>query len=214
MRPEHGTLKRYKAWVDHYLPLLGELHADKLFLIDDGGDDCSEFIHVVEDELPETLLPVINLYRFRDNMGRKSVVQFPGWWRSFLFAIEIARKYGYRKMVHIESDFFVLSPRLRKFIRTTDHGWTGLYSNFYKFPETCLQVIGEDAFDRFLELRQTLEERRYHADTYAELILPFTRVTREFIGDRFCEPGVLADWIIHRPGKLSRLDYMAQVEIR
>jgi hypothetical protein len=211
--PANTSFYRYKAWIDHYLPLLGELNADKLFLIDDGGSDCSEYINMIEGDLPQTLLPVVNVYRFDNNLGRSSLTQFPGWWRSFFFSIDIARKYGYRKIVHIESDFFVLSRRLVKFIRDLNDGWTGVYSTYYNFPETCLQIIGEDCFDKFAEIRSAVEANLYKTDTYAELIIPFTRISRAFMGDRFGEPPVLADWIMHRASNLARLDYIAQVNM-
>jgi hypothetical protein len=211
--PENNTLNRYKAWIDHYLPMLGELNADKLFLIDDGGSDCTQYINVIEGDLPDTLLPSLNMYRFSDKLGRNSPADFPGWWRSFFFALQIARKYGYRKMVHIESDFFVLSPQLRQFIRDVDHGWSGVYSSYYKFPETSLQVICEDSFDRLAGIRDEMERSQYRTKIYAELLIPFTSIKTEFTGDRFGEAYVLADWILHRPDRLSRLDYIAQVSI-
>lgn len=204
---------RYKRWINYYYPLLDSFDASRLFLIDDGGTDTSESVNVLCDPLPNELTDAVNMYRFNIHIGKNSSIDFPGWWRSFLFSIEIARKYGYKKIIHIESDFFVLSLRLKQFIRDSNQGWTSLYSHFYNFPETGIQIICEDVFDKFDELKDKLQLNSFRSDELAEYVIPFTNIKKDFIGDRIGEVNVLARWMDNYVHQLSELDYIGQMNV-
>jgi hypothetical protein len=208
---DHHHISRYQRWMDFYRLQLKELDADRIFLIDDGGTDYQKNYSCLEGKLPADLVSDLNFYRFENKMGRDSLIQFPGWWRSFLFSIDIARKYGYKKIIHIESDFFLLSEELKSFIASANSGWISLYSNFYDLPETAVQIICEDQFENFDKLRAKILKTEFIVDDYAESIIPFTRVEKKFTGDRFGEEQVLAWWVDTRPGLLSKLDYFGQM---
>lgn len=208
--PVTHTLGRYERWVKYYSPLLDELQAERMFLIDDGGKDYGD-INVISGDLPAEVTSVVNVYRFEETLGRRSVMDFPGWWRSFLFSIEIARKYGYDRIIHIESDFFILSDRLKEYIKNLENGWISMYSDHYSIPETGIQVICKDAFDIFTDFKEKHLNANYQMDQYAELILPFTHVNSSFIGDRLGNKRVINGWINKSPALLSRLDYIGQV---
>jgi hypothetical protein len=204
-------LIRYERWINYYAGRLTQLGADRLFLIDDGGSGGEEFAHILKNELPDQLTSSVNVYRFNTNMGRRSYIDFPGWWRSFLFSIEIARKYGYKKIIHLESDFFVLSERLQSFIASRNSGWTCLYSRHYDFPETCMQVICEDAFYLFDELKNFVQKNNYNPGEYAEKAIPFTNIEKEFIGDRLGDHLVLTDWLGRFLPMMGKLDFIGQM---
>jgi hypothetical protein len=210
---EDHKVNRYKRWVKYYLPLLKEFNADRLFLIDDGGNVIDNSFHLIQNDLPDTLEHEVNLYRFSDSLGRKTLVDFPGWWRSYLFSIEIARKYDYSKIIHIESDFFILSNRLKKFIGNASKGWSSLFSSYYNFPETAIQVICKDAFPAFEKLKKEMEYNNYVADSHAEYLIPFTKVKKNFIGDRIGDGQVYVKWINDQISQLSKLDYIGQINI-
>ena len=126
---------RYPKWIDYYSRNLPAFGADRIFLIDDGSNPA--FIQVpgltvldATAPLPAVLPPGPILFRFPGNLGRRYPWNppgddgFPGWWRSFTFSLEIAEKYGYARMIHAESDLFVISQRLADRIRTTTEGWS------------------------------------------------------------------------------------------
>jgi len=208
-------MKRYKRWVDYYYPLLHELQADNMFLIDDCGlHGGQSSFYTIENELPPALNETVNIYRFNTNLGRRSVIDFPGWWRSFLFSLEIAEKYGFDKIIHIESDFFIVSGRLKEYIRDLSNGWSSLFSHYHNFPETAVQVICRDAYSAFYGLKEKMERNNYTAEDFAENILPFTRVEKQFIGDRLGEESILTHWLDHRVAEFSRLDYLGQMVSR
>lgn len=206
-------LNRYKRWINYNLALLDDLKADRLFLIDDGGNVEDDSFKIIQKKLPNQLTDKVYLYRFDNNLGRRSLHDYPGWWRSFLFAIEIAGKYGYNKIIHIESDYFVLSDKLKTFIRDVDQGWNCMYSDFFQFPEPAIQVICEDAFDNFRAVREELRENGYQATGSAEGTLPFTNVQKNFVGDRIGEIQVLAKWLDEDAGLLGKMDYVGQMNI-
>src|SRR5258708_4194171 len=216
MRPdiEFHQMRRYQRWINYYRSLMNELNADKLFLIDDGGTYDAPSLNVLYDFLPDKLTEPVNVYRFNDNLGRNSNIDYPGWWRSFLFSYEIAKKYSYDKIIHIESDFFILSPKLKEFVRNTSHGWNCLYSQHFDFPESALQVICQDSYHLLDKLQTTTRENSYKAIDCAEKMIPFTNIEKTFIGDRIGEDRVFAAWMDKHIPLMNRLDYIAQVHIR
>jgi hypothetical protein len=187
--------------------------AEFLFLIDDGSEDVNIGLTtgiLDPDDLPETLENRINFVRFEDNLGRPTHIDYQGWWRSFLFPIIIAQKYGFDKMIHIESDFYVVSQDLMEYIGNAFEGWTAFYSKFHMFPETGIQVICKDAFGEFIQFRRGAIDRDFKVRKSAEYHLPFTKIEKRFQGDRLGQLDVIAGWlnIVDTP---CRLDYVGQV---
>ena len=126
-----------------------------------------------------------HIIHFAENLGRNNVLDYPGWFRSFSFAAAYAKKFNYEKIIHIESDVFLLSNRILNYINNIDNGWNSFLCNRYKFPESGIQVIGKDQIDNFFNFC----DKNY--DTYRnfpiETIIPFTNVECSFIGDRYGE---------------------------
>ena len=200
------SYQRYEKWIDYYSDLKRQLGFSQLFLIDDGSDSnkLEQNIAVYDAEnLPSSINDEISIIKFQTNKGRTSVFEYPGWWRSFLFSFEIATKYKYSKIIHIESDFFLLSSELISFINGSNKGWISLFSDFYQFPETAVQVICEDSYCLINDLKDKLIINGYLLNYPAEMIIPFTHVE---IG----EPEVLDEWI-KTEKYLNPLDYIGQV---
>lgn len=203
----------YKRWTSYYSQLMEDLNIDKLLLIDDAGDYFDFSIPIYKGAIPEDFAKVA-MYRFDNNLGRYSTIDFPGWWRSFLFAYDIAQKFNYQKIIHIESDCYILSPRLIRRISEITDGWNSLYSRYYEFPETCVQVICEDSFEEFRKLKDKVSSQNYRVENFAELLIPFTNVIKEYNGDRLGEEKVLADLLDRSPHILANLDYIAQIKVK
>ncbi|VVE26258.1 hypothetical protein [Pandoraea anhela] len=177
---------RYKRWLDYYTK--GPIHATHTVLIDDGSpylppvDElaCAPF----EQGLSSTGQQAC-LLRFEKNLGRQSMHSYPGWWRSFLSSVKLAREIDADKIVHIESDAYILTPRLADFINEVDAGWHVLWAMRYGMPETAIQVIGKDQFDAMENFGATHPDFLF--PDIAERLLPFTSVNRAFKGDRYSE---------------------------
>ncbi len=183
---EAAWRSRQRRWLDHHLAL--PLEHEAVFVI----DDASPFVPAdpdvrVLDALPPTLPgePRAFFYRFATHEGRIRLTGHRGWWRSFLFSLEIARAYGFERIVHVESDAFLLSRRIVDRINATTDGWTAYWCPQYGIPEPALQVIAHDQFDAMA----VVAARGLDALTVAlaELTIPFTRIERGYAGNRYGE---------------------------
>ncbi|VVD66228.1 hypothetical protein PIN31009_00366 [Pandoraea iniqua] len=186
MKDAEAWQQRYQRWLDFYRN--GPIHADKMVMIDDGspylppaglvrtvpaGSDLSahDDVHAI--------------VRFENNLGRQSMSLYPGWWRSFLHSVTLARAMGADKIVHIESDAYTLSQQIVDFINDTQSGWHVMWAQRYAMPETAIQVIGQDQFDVLETLAK--DYPKFDFPDIAERLLPFTSVNRQFTGDRYSE---------------------------
>jgi hypothetical protein len=177
---------RYQQWLDYYRDV--PIDAVKKIMIDDGSPFLPDagIIKTISSTASVAAEPDDHLLvHFDNNLGRQSIKDYPGWWRSFLHSIAIADELGVDKIIHIESDAFILSPQLVDFLNQVCDGWHVLWSPHNDFPETAIQVICRDQFDIFRNFKQKNPELRFH--DFAERVLPFTDVHREFKGDRYSE---------------------------
>lgn len=177
-------------WIRYYSDRLDWVGADRMVLIDDGSSiaDLDLPISVIDASkpLPSALPNGVLLFRFNSHLGRRSVFSFPGWWRSFTFSSQIAKAYSFSKIIHVESDAFVLSDRMAGYIASLHNGWTSFCCPRYERPESAIQVVCRDFIP-------TLEQYYSRGDTYLEQVicaeqeLPFSNVDHSFIGDRYGE---------------------------
>jgi len=185
MDEESWWLGRYKPWVDYYQTL--PLRRDATFILDDFSPYVPDDNRlVVLGDLPSKVDPErIRLYRFAEHIGNDRRNRHRGWWRSFLFSLQVARRYGLRKIVHVESDAYLISPRVVDFLSNLDSGWTALWCPTYQMPEAQIQVIVEDQFPAM----QRFVDMGFHeaSRTMPEKSLPFTHVEKGFYGDRYGE---------------------------
>ena len=86
-----------------------------------------------------TSAPIV-LYTHNEHLGRTSVFDFPGWHRSFAFAARYAQVHGFRKVIHLESDAFLVSRRIQQHFNDFREGWAAVWSSRYTFPEITVQV--------------------------------------------------------------------------
>lgn len=175
---------RYKRWLEFHQTL--NFGDTRFLMIDDASPYCPPLneISILSpgDPLPDDRPSII---RFPNRLGRNSLLSYPGWWRSFLHSVEVARNTGARKIIHVESDAFILSNRLRNYINNLNEGWTTFWATSYNFPETAIQVICEDQFETMASFKEKPAESL--EGKFAEDLLPFTCVNQEMIGDRYSE---------------------------
>jgi hypothetical protein len=182
---------RYRKWLDFFSR--GPVARDQILMIDDGSASLPAWrgLRVLQD-LPEARpAEKTVLYHFTQNLGRSATLVYPGWFRSFAFAATYARKYGFTKIVHVESDCFLYSERMVRFVNGLSCGWTTFWCESQGFPETCIQVICADQFDAYLKL-STIDYAAQLANRAIETLLPFTDVCKDFVGDRY---GEFARWV-------------------
>lgn len=177
---------RYQRWLDYYQDI--PINAVKKIMIDDGSPFLppADIINTVSDSTPLASNGDKNLIiRFNNNLGRQSGADYPGWWRSFLHSVKVANELGVDKIIHIESDAYIMTPRLVNFINEIESGWNVLWSPRYRFPETAIQVICRDQFEIFEKFKDKHPD--YSFPDIAERLLPFTAVHKQFKGDRYSD---------------------------
>jgi hypothetical protein len=154
---------RQRRWLDHHLAL--PLERDAVFVIDDASPwRPTDADLAVLDAVPASL---------------------PAGPAAFVYRFELARALGCTRIVHVESDAFLLSRKIVDRINALDDGWTAFWCPLYNFPEPALQVIAQDSFDAMA----SVAARGLDALTtsLAEFSLPFTRVERGYAGNRYGE---------------------------
>lgn len=192
-------LLRYKRYLKYYFPRLSKLGADKLFLIDDGSP--RRWLNKLElkiydaEKLPDKITDQVCIIHFKNNLGRPLLTLIPGWWRSFTFSAVLAIKYNFKKLIHIESDAYVLSDKMMDWIRETSDEWTSVYTNYYFYAETNIQIIPRKRIPilyQFWKLGKEFWYKNGCADIQyiPEYVLPIRNVNKtDFKGDRWGE-----DW--------------------
>ena len=177
---------RQRRWLDHHLALPIERRA--VFVLDDASpyvpdDPDVAVLDALPDRLPEGSRAF--LYRFATHEGRIGLAGHRGWWRSVLYSLVVARAIECERIVHIESDAFVLSRRMVDHLNGLVDGWTAFWCPKYGFAEPSLQVIAADQFAAM----DAVAARGLDALTMslAEHALPFTRIERGLAGNRYGE---------------------------
>src|SRR5579863_4961189 len=190
--------QRNVKWVNYYLPLKKKLGYDKIVMVDNASPP--EMLAKFEKTFPQ-----IHIIKKHIRLERISHLGYGYWYRAFKEAARFCRFAEYNKIIHIDSDGFVLSNKLCTYIKDTNTGWHSLYCNMYGFPETIIQVIG---MDKITEMYEFMDEGflQTYPNQSAETITPFTNINKEFIGDRYGEKlGIIQD---------PSWDYVAQVPNR
>lgn len=188
--------KRIGTWIAQFDN--SNLEYSKL-LIDDGSPILPAFeeglVEIIDGNLPEVESKKdVVFYHFKNNLGRSALYNYPGWFRSFTFAAQYAKQYGYDKVVHIESDARIMSNRFKYHINNFQNGWETYWCTFFKLPETAIQIIaGKESLEKFYEI--SLQPYEKFANKPADPMdhqgpswLPY-EVNKTFIGDRWTEIG-------------------------
>jgi hypothetical protein len=164
--------RRYQKWINHHWDALPNEH---MFFIDDGSNlDLFKGVGV-------------GIMSFPDRRGENwssHPANHEGWWRSFGASLGLAKERDCRKIIHVESDAYIISARLARYMGELNSGWTALWCPTHNFPESSIQIICEDQFERF-DAFLNREPSELAKLGLAEQVLPFTHVEKNFIGDRY-----------------------------
>lgn len=197
--------RRYRIWL--HAIATSSLHYDQILVVDDGSAELPDWpdAQIVCEGSDYRTDAGIVLYHFEKNLGRYSASDFPGWVRSFFFAARYARDNGFQRVIHIESDAFIISTALQAYVNSVSEGWLALWSRRHIRPESAIQVIAGRALQTFFYFGDIHYE--VFKDVVVEQTLPFTHVARQFAGDRYGEYSNfvprIADWCAQARPDLS-----------
>lgn len=181
---------RYRAWID--AQSRPGICWDQLLIVDDGSPVLPEWDDVAlvrefDAPSPEEVrsdAPVV-LYHHEFRLGRTALFDFPGWHRSFAFGARYAKAHGFDKVVHLESDAFLVSRRMRRLVDAHRSGWVIPWSERYKFPEIAIQLVGPDQLDAFAAFAARPYAWMRHR-VHEPLFTP-THIERGLVGERYGE---------------------------
>src|ERR1700712_3194739 len=103
---------RYRRWIGAIRQSC--LKFDQILLIDDGSPILPEWSDIKLVHAGGAFEPTKTavLYHFPDNLGRWRGHNYPGWYRSYAFAAEYAKRNGFEKVIHVESDSFLIGDSI------------------------------------------------------------------------------------------------------
>ena len=205
----------FGRWINHLEN--SELEYDQILMIDDGSPILPEWDGITiinEGDMPEHCEDYAVIYHFKENLGRGEELEYPGWYRSYMFAAEWAEKYGFDKIVHIESDAFLISERITTYVNGLENEWTTFWCPRHDFPENNIQIIAGSSLNDFIAWKNEKIPYEIYKGRCAEFYTPYTSIVKAFYGDRWGEftPG-MARVPDNRcpPGVPRNADFVCQV---
>ena len=175
---------RYRRWIDYYSKVFP---GEALFLIDDGSPftPSDDDVQLNTDVERLVLGRTASIFRFEHRLGRKPGLNYPGWFRSFVFSTEIAKRLGLKKIIHLESDAYILTRKALDYFTKTNTGWSVFWCPRYSFPETGLQIICSDQIPTL----ESVAAKTYSAfaNRPVEKLLPYTHIEKNIFGNRYGE---------------------------
>ena len=164
---------RVKSWYQYYKP--SKVNRDQILVIDDGSPCRPDFIS--EEEFKT----------FQPHFGKLKGLILPGWFRSFSYAGVYAQDNKFEKIIHLESDAYLLTDRIIDFVNGIETGWHTMWCPRHGMPEPSIQIICKDqfvAFNHFFNVPYGT-----YAGVCIDGMLPYTQIHHEFVGDRYGEVG-------------------------
>jgi hypothetical protein len=176
---------RYRLWLNAIRG--SEIQHDHVLLVDDASTVLPEWldIHVTNRLRDDLARGGVTLYRFDRRLGRQGRNVYPGWYRSFCLAARFAEFHRFDKVVHIESDGFIITSRMQRYINGVTDDWIAPSIQSHAMPESAIQIMAGSGLQSYLQFA-----RKPYSDIVgaaAENILPFTRIEKDFIGSRYGE---------------------------
>ena len=182
---------RYRTWID---AIKQGINPDQILIVDDGSPVLPGWSDTrlssggrMADARTLGRHGGVMLHHFTERLGRRAVLDFPGWFRSFAFAVEYAIAHGFDRIMHIESDAYLISTKAVSFFRAFDNGWAALWSAQYDMPESALQVAAGEGIAAMADF--AARDYATLAGHSHERALPLTSINRSLDGDRLGEAG-------------------------
>lgn len=186
-----SRLDRTIKWLRYYWPLRHELGFQKIILYDNHSDIgllghvskwSPALTYLSSADLPHESGGKIEIFTANKKLHHGVGLEYPHCWRSLWFIRELLGLYD--KVIAIDTDGFVLSPKLAKWVNDEEE-WATLWCPTWGFPDSSIQVIGPKGRQDFLDFTKGKWEDQLGKKM--ELTLPFERVSVDFVADRFGE---------------------------
>jgi len=162
---------RYKSWYDYYSN--SKVNHDQIVIFDDASPVEPDFCKEGE------------YFRFSPHLGRQAHLDYGGWYRSFAMAAKYAQENGFDKIIHAESDAYLLSDKIIDFVNSLNSGWHTFWCTRHNLHESALQVICSDQIKAYRDFTDKPYDVYRHQ--LIDKIFPYTGIHTIFQGDRYGE---------------------------
>lgn len=174
-----GRLERNILYLQYYRKLFGP--EMPIWFLDSASSeekltalqaiDLNTHIHVFDEDIP------------RRGIGP---YDYPHCWQGLWFLKDMIYMFPQlEKIIFIDSDCFIVSERLKKYVLDLNSGWVGFVEQLYSFHTSEFFVLNRDTFPRCQKYMNEPFENKY--GKLMEMDIPFTRICREFNYGRFGE---------------------------
>lgn len=182
---EGQRLDRNIKWLRYYIPMMNkELKFDQMYFVDNASS--SENVEKLLAEIRQQGQFNINFYFREVHLPRWEMHAYGYWYVAFAKAVEYAMKNGFDKIVHIDTDVYLLNQRICDYVNSLNSGWTSMWCGMYNYPESTFQVICKDQFEK-AHRWFTEDFLQFYPKDIAETRIPWTHVEKGFKGDRYGE---------------------------
>ena len=181
-----GWIERVKKFLLYYAPLKEEIGFQKFLLVDNGSSEDAIFQLMTDSKIADAAISP-ELYRFDSSLFRGGNGEnYPYVWRAY-YHLEHLMHQDWEKILIIDSDSFILSPRLAHLIRDSDKGFHTLWSKIHNYPASEISWICRDSFPILLDWMKTPWETRSKEGKRFETEVPYTDIHAHegLVGDRY-----------------------------
>lgn len=189
---EPWRIDRNIKWLEYHRKLKSELAYDLIVLVDNASDleDLKKLGATVYDEYGDLLHECPGsytiVYRFYTHIHRTGIWEYPYCWRGLKYLQKLVRELNISKVIGLDTDFYVLTPKLAHYMRDLNSGWVSFFCHKYGFPEAAMWVLCQDSMDRLLAF--PVPSFTHYNGRHMEELLPWTVVHKTgFVGDRYGE---------------------------
>lgn len=180
---EPGRMERNIRWIEYYRDLKDQLGYDEILMVDNAStaNQIAQFVRKA---------PEVKIMRRSTRITNLGKCGYGYWYKAHSIAASYALSRGYNRIIHIDTDAYVLTPRFCSFINSIETGWHTVWCDRWKFPEVNIQIIGgTNLLEAMLDFHSEVF-LSFYPNEPAEKHMPFTDVHKQFHGDRYGEMGV------------------------
>lgn len=183
---EGERLLRNTKWIDFIMDLKnkGFLHFDEILYVDNASGD--EKLKQFEKHIEQYKNVTITIIKCKTRLSRWSQHAYGFWYSAFGKAAKYAIDNKYEKIIHIDTDVYLLKPRICDYVNNFTTGWLCFFCPMHNYPESTFQLIGKDKFETMYEF-MTRDFLEFYPNDLAETRIPWTHVEKNFVGDRYGE---------------------------
>lgn len=173
----NDRLERNIAYLKYYLSIKDRLGVSAIYMIDNGSapDKIHSLGEAIGWDLDVRLVLKQRLERTHNPNG------YIYCWRA-LYWIKNLINLGYKKIITIDSDAYILTDKLMNHMKRASSGWEAFWCRRHNFPTAEFHILCEDAFPIFQKFSSCPYED--HDGKLMETVLPFTHINHNFYCDR------------------------------